>query len=309
MSQKPKKWIALVLGFLVAPLAFLYVRAPRWSALSFAVSLAVGIAGFMMPGAQDELWIGVLSFALGVAWAWQAYRMAAAVSGETARPWYARWYGLLAVFVIALVIVSGWRIFFYEPFRAPSTSMQPAVPRGASLMVKKWGYGHFTTMGIHLGSGRISATVRRGDIIAFDYPRDPSLTYVKRVIGLPGDKIVYQNNKRLSVNGVPVRGQALADYLDMDRMVHLKRYREKLDHAEYDILINDDRPAWHRDSVYELPAAQCGTVEETIRCTVPANSYFVMGDNRDNSVDSRYWGFVPASAVIGKVVYVAPPRG
>lgn len=305
--MKPKKWVALILGFFAAPLGFLYVGAPRWSAISFAVGLAVGLAGFLLPGAQSELLSGVISFVLAVFWAWRAYRLAAERTGAEVRHWYSRWYGLSAVVVAAVVVVSALRIFLYEPFRAPSTSMQPTVMRGATLLVQKWGYGHFSTMGIRLGSAAISAPIQRGDIMAFDYPRDTRTTYLKRVVGLPGDKIVYRD-KRLFVNGVDVRGQQQADYLDADRLIYFKRYREKLDQTEHDILINSDATPWHGNSAYELPE-QCTTDDETIRCTVPAASYFVMGDNRDNSLDSRFWGFVSAKAMIGKVVYIVPPRG
>lgn len=306
MNQKPKKWIALVLGFFVAPLSFLYVGVPRWSAISLAIGFAVGLASFFLPGPRSELIFGVVSFALGVFWAWRAYRMAAEKADGAVRSWYSRWYGLVGVAIAVAVIVSMLRIFLYEPFRAPSTSMQPTIPRGATLLVKKWGYGHFSTMGIRLGSGEMSVPVQRGDVMAFDFPRDPGTTYLKRVVGLPGDQIVY-HDKHVFVNGVDIRSQELGEYLDPEKLVYLKRYREKLDKNEYDILINDEVTPWHGSSVYELPE-QCTIDHETIRCKVPAASYFVMGDNRDNSLDSRYWGFVTAKAMIGKVVYIVPPR-
>ncbi|MYM22797.1 signal peptidase I [Duganella sp. FT135W] len=304
--MKPKKWIALVLGFIAAPLGFLYVDAPRWSAISLVVGLVAGLASFLLPDASLELAFGLLSVALGVFWALRAYRFAAASAEGEVRRWYSRWYGLTAIAAVAVVIVSLLRIFLYEPFRAPSTSMQPSVMRGSNLLVQKWGYGHFSTMGVRLGSAEMSAPIQRGDIMVFDYPRDPSTTYLKRVVGLPGDQIVY-HDKHLFVNGVDVRGKALGEYLDAERLVYLKRYREKLGQTEHDILINDSATPWHGSSAYDLPG-QCTTEHETIRCTVPAASYFVMGDNRDNSLDSRYWGFVSAKAMIGKVVYIVAPR-
>jgi signal peptidase I len=307
LNAKPKKWIALVLGFLAAPLAFLYVDVPRWAVIALAVEVAVAIAGFLLPGGQSELVIGVVSFGFAVLWAWFAYRLAGKQTGDALRPWYARWYGLVAVFVGVSAVVIVARVFFYEPFRAPSTSMTPTVPRGANLVVNKWGYGHFSTMGLRFGHGAMSARPERGDIIAFDYPRDPRQTYIKRIVGLPGDKIVYRN-KRLLVNGADLRGQQLADYLQDDTLRYLKRYREKLGTVEHDILIDDDAPSWYGDSAYTLPE-QCTVDQETISCTVPADNYFVLGDNRDNSMDSRMWGFVPARSVIGKVVAIVPPRG
>jgi signal peptidase I len=268
--------------------------------------LVIGLASFFLPDSSLELAFGLLSFALGVFWAWRAYRLAAANAESHVRRWYSRWYGLTAVAAVVLITVSLLRIFLYEPFRAPSTSMQPSIMRGSTLLVQKWGYGHFSTMGVRLGSAGMSAPIQRGDIMAFDYPRDPGITYLKRVVGLPGDLIVYRD-KHLFVNGVDVRGKDLGEYLDAERLVYLKRYREKLGQIEHDILINDSATPWHGSSAYELPD-QCTTENETIRCTVPAASYFVMGDNRDNSLDSRFWGFVSAKAMVGKVVYIVAPR-
>jgi signal peptidase I len=137
-------------------------------------------------------------------------------------------------------------------------------------------------VGYQLGSGAITAPVARGD------------------------KIVYRG-KRVLVNGVDVRGMELPEYLDEERLVYRKHYREKLGAIEHDILFNDDAPSRPQRGDNRLPK-ECTDDGETLACTLPAASYFVMGDNRDNTVDSRFWGFVPASAVIGKVVYIALPQ-
>lgn len=304
--MKPKKWIAVVLSIFASPLAFLYVGSRRWAVISFAVSLATGIANFLLPGRDAEKLFFLVSVILLVLWIWQAYRLAGAAPQEAARPWYARWYGLTGVALVAMALMVLLRVFLFEPFKAPSTSMEPAVPRGANLLVRKLGYGHYSAAGYQFGNSVMTVPVARGDIIAFDFPLDPGITYIKRVAGLPGDKIVYRD-KHLLINGVDVRGQQMADYLGPDSMMYFKRYRERLDGGEHEILINDAVPSWRADSGDTLPP-QCAVEQDTVSCTVPAASYFVLGDNRDNSRDSRYWGFVPARAVVGKVVYIVPPR-
>nr|WP_229262054.1 signal peptidase I [Duganella guangzhouensis] len=198
------------------------------------------------------------------------------------------------------------RVFAYEPFKVPSSSMVPTLPVRSHVMVQKWGYGHYSTMGYTFGHGAASQTVLRGDIIVFDWPRDPRQSYLMRVVGLPGDRIEYRDDKRLLINGVDVRGKELPEYLDSERLIYMKRYRQRLDQTEHDFVIKD-AASWWLPQGADLPP-QCTASATALSCTVPAASYFVMGDNRDNSLDSRYWGFVPAQAVIGKVVYIIPPR-
>lgn len=304
--MKPKKWIAVLLGIFAAPLAFLYVGAPRWALLSFLLQMAVGIASFLIPGEHASLLLNLSSLALVLLWVWHAYRLAGERTGTAPRPWHSRWHGLLAVSATLAFTVVALRVFLYEPFKIPSSAMLPALPVGANVLVQKWGFGHYSTMGYQLGSAAITAPVARGDILVFDFPMDPRQSYIKRVIGLPGDKIVYRD-KHVLVNGVDVRGRQLAEYLDARSLVYRKRYLEKLDVIEHEILFQDDAPARQPGRGYPLPK-ECTDDGETLSCTVPAASYFVMGDNRDNTLDSRFWGFVPAGAVIGKVVYIAMPR-
>lgn len=302
--MKPKKWIAVLLGIFTAPLAFLYVGVPRWALLSFALSLVVGIASFLVPG--QRLLFGVISVVLTVLWIWRVYRFAGQRTFDQQRAWHSRWYGLVGVLVAVSVVSVSLRVFLYEPFRIPSSAMLPTLPVGANVLVQKWGFGYYGSMGYRLGHGAITAPLARGDILVFDFPVDPSQTYIKRVVGLPGDKIVYRD-KHVLVNGVEGRGKQLDDYLDTERLAYRKRYREMLGQTEHDILLTDGVPSRQTAGARDLPKA-CTDDGETLSCTVPPASYFVMGDNRDNSLDSRYWGFVPASAVVGKVVYTAMPR-
>lgn len=182
---------------------------------------------------------------------------------------------LLTVFLL--------RSFLYEPFRIPSGSLEPTLLTGDFILVNKFHYGiQLPVVHYALTEGE---QPKRGDIIVFRWPPNPSYDFIKRVIGLPGDKISYVN-KTLTINGVPVpqtqNGAALVDDDDgTDWMA--KRNTEDLLGVKHNIYINPNRTAVDYHDI-----------------TVPPHMYFVMGDNRDDSADSRFWGFVPDHNIVGK---------
>ena len=139
--------------------------------------------------------------------------------------------------------------------------------------------------------------------MVFKFPKDTSLDYIKRVVGVPGDKIVYKN-KRLSINGVELKYEKLPDYLDEERLSYYAHYQETLDQRQHGIL-NDDKSPSYVPSPDAFPQHElCSYNLEGFACTVPDGHYFMMGDNRDNSLDSRYWGFVPDKNIVGKAFFV-----
>ena len=144
---------------------------------------------------------------------------------------------------------------------------------------------------------------QRGDVMVFRYPPKPSLDYIKRVVGVPGDEVSYLN-KRLSINGVPVPIEPVADFFDEDSMRYVKQYEEKLGEKPHRLLIDDDRPAFIPGAEQFPNRDNCRYSVEGVVCTVPQGHYFMMGDNRDNSLDSRYWGFVPDKNIVGRAVFV-----
>lgn len=199
--------------------------------------------------------------------------------------------------VIALVFFL--RSFLFEPFKIPSSSMLPTLFIGDLILVNKFTYGIrlpvINKKVINIGDPQ------RGDVMVFKYPEDPSVDYIKRVIGVPGDKIVYRN-KRLSVNGKDVSYETMPDF--RDNLDYVKQYREDLTGIKHSILINEQRPAYvngpHDFNGREL----CSYDNDGFTCTVPQGRYFMMGDNRDNSADSRYWGFVPDENIVGKAFFI-----
>jgi signal peptidase I len=202
--------------------------------------------------------------------------------------------------VIALVFCL--RSFLFEPFKIPSSSMVPTLLVGDLILVNKFDYGIRLPV---LNKKIIDVgNPQRGDVMVFKYPKDMSQDYIKRVIGVPGDKITYEN-KRLSVNGVPVQYEPMDDYLDDERPVYHKQYLEKLTNAPHRILNMEGQRTLNLAAVEEFPHHEnCTYSYDKFTCIVPEGNYFMMGDNRDNSADSRYWGFVPDQNIVGKAVFV-----
>jgi signal peptidase I len=185
---------------------------------------------------------------------------------------------ILAVFLI--------RSFIVEPFKIPSGSMMPTLLAGDFILVNKFTYGLRVPI---LNNTFIEVSKpERGDVFVFHYPPDPSIDYIKRVVGLPGDKIAYRN-KQIFINGEPVEMSLVGDYQYVTsglNMVNAKHYKEQLGEIKHDVLIEDNSLSIDGET------------------EVPAGHYFAMGDNRDNSKDSRSWGFVPEDNLVGKAFLI-----
>lgn len=201
--------------------------------------------------------------------------------------------------VIALVFVL--RSFLYEPFKIPSSSMVPTLLVGDLILVNKFTYG----VRLPVINKKIIEvnTPQRGDVMVFKYPADISLDYIKRVVGVPGDKITY-TNKRLSINGQELAYAPLADYLDEERLSYSQQYSENLTGVAHRILNDEGAPAFTSNERNFPGQELCRFDAGDFSCTVPPGNYFMMGDNRDNSLDSRYWGFVPDKNIVGKAFFI-----
>lgn len=211
------------------------------------------------------------------------------------------WIEYSGSFFPVLALVFFLRSFLYEPFKIPSSSMVPTLTIGDLILVNKFTYG----IRLPIINKKIIeiGTPQRGDVMVFKYPKDMTLDYIKRVVGVPGDKIVYKN-KRLTVNGEALPYQPLPDYLDEERLTYSKQYRENLTGREHRILNDDNAPPYVQNPDSFPQHELCSYNAEGFACTVPTGQYFMMGDNRDNSLDSRYWGFVPDKNIVGKAFFV-----
>jgi signal peptidase I len=195
------------------------------------------------------------------------------------------------------------RSFLFEPFKIPSGSMMPTLLTGDLILVNKFTYGlRLPVLNTKITEGTAPA---RGDVMVFRYPPKPSLDYIKRVVGLPGDEVAYLN-KKLTINGQPVNKDAIPEYFDEETMRYLKQYTENLGGKTHKLLNDDSRRAGISEvEVIAFPNQEnCRYSVEGVVCKVPAGHYFMMGDNRDNSLDSRYWGFVPDKNIVGRAFFV-----
>ena len=143
----------------------------------------------------------------------------------------------------------------------------------------------------------------RGDVMVFRYPPRPSVDYIKRVIAIPGDEVAYLN-KKLSINGKPVPTETLPEFFDESVMRYFKQSQEKLGEKTHNLIVDDERPAFIPGADDFTFRDRCNYTVEGVVCKVPDGHYFMMGDNRDNSLDSRYWGFVPDANIVGKAFFV-----
>jgi signal peptidase I len=223
--------------------------------------------------------------------------------GETrqrilAQPWWLDWTAGLFPVILAVFVL---RSFLFEPFKIPSGSMIPTLLVGDLILVNKFTYGlRLPVLNTRLTQG---TPPKRGEVMVFRYPPKPSLDYIKRVVGIPGDEVAYLN-KRLTINGKPVEMTKLPDFFDPDAMRYFKQFEETLGEKTHRFLNDDDRPAFV-PGAEDFPFKQnCRYSVEGVICKVPEGHYFMMGDNRDNSLDSRYWGFVPDRNIVGKAFLI-----
>jgi len=214
------------------------------------------------------------------------------------QPWWLEYTASFFPVILAVFVV---RSFIVEPFKIPSGSMVPTLLVGDFILVNKFEYGlrmPITNTKITQGS-----PLARGDVVVFRYPKDESVDYIKRVIGLPGDTVAYQD-KQLTINGQPVPETPLPDYFDDERQNYAKQFEETIGNKKNAILNNPAVPPFVMGA-YDYPYRDnCTYNSRGVICKVPPGHYFMMGDNRDNSADSRYWGFVPDKNIVGRAFFI-----
>lgn len=254
----------------------------------------------------------VLSIVTGFLWSYDVLVTRKRRAKGSKDPWWVE-YG--ASFFPVILPIFLLRSFWLEPFRIPSGSMIPTLLVGDFILVNKYAYGVRLPV---LNKKVVDVDKpKRGDVMVFRFPLDPSQNFIKRVVGLPGDKVEYFN-KKLTINGQPVDTRQDAQYEHPDKKYYSDKYVEVLDGTRHSILNDKDTPPFvpELQRVAHQFAGNCTHSSEGIACLVPEGHYFVMGDNRDQSADSRFWGFVPDENIVGRAFFVwfhadaiVPPKG
>jgi len=244
----------------------------------------------------------VLLLVTGAVWLLDIFVLRKRRGRDVREPW---WVEYPKSFFPIILLVFLLRSFLLEPFKIPSGSMIPTLLVGDFILVNKFTYGIRLPV-INRKIIDINQP-RRGEVMVFRYPENPTLDYIKRLVGLPGDHVEYRN-KRLSINGALVPVEAAEDFQYVDSglsFVNAMRFWETLGEHRHSIIVNPEAPPLQLAGVKQFPQREnCDYNEREFSCVVPPGHFFMMGDNRDSSSDSRYWGFVPEENIVGKAFLV-----
>jgi signal peptidase I len=270
----PNKWFVGVLAFLLPPLSFLYISEKRWAVCYLLLLLLVGLSDFYL---DKLLGVSGLGFVLSIVAIIHSISLLKYIDEDRKIRVFNKWWGALSIPFVFFATVFLGRSFIIEPFQMPSGSMAPTLNIGNHILVYKSGYGVYGTMGVHLYTNESpSKKPESGEIFAFYPPHNQSI-FVKRIIGVPGDKI------ELSGSTLTINGNVVSHNITKSP----EMFSESLGNEQYQVQYIESPM---KDRSYSI--------------VVPDKSYFVMGDNRNNSSDSRHWGMVPKGKFIGKVIAI-----
>ncbi|WP_274584287.1 signal peptidase I [Neisseria leonii] len=268
--------------------------------------MLVGVFGLLASAMSFTAVLLVFVLFTGAVWLWRRLKVGKnRIDDNHFRDYMASFFP-----IIALIFVL--RSFIAEPFQIPSGSMRPGLVAGDFILVNKFAYGIRTPVvnNVLIDTGKVA----RGDVMVFNYPESPQVNYIKRVIGLPGDLVEYRN-KNLSINGraVPDSAEGVQSYRENTTQygtvdIRAEVFGEALGGRRYQVLKMPEQPAFLPQGVRSgFPFREnCEYAEDGtwFSCRVPEGHYFMLGDNRDNSEDSRYWGFVSDKLVVGKAFLI-----
>ncbi|WP_163131118.1 signal peptidase I [Agarivorans sp. Alg241-V36] len=277
MEWKPKLWVSILLAIIIQPSVFLYLNRLRLFGFYFCVSIFTAII--------DWYYSSFLILALVLVILVHSFIIVRYYDESLPRAWFSRWWGLVAVHALVLGLLTLFRAFLFEPFSIPAASMSPQLEVGDYIVVKKFGYGTYGTYGVTIldQDGVNPELMEKGSVYVF-YPPNMEVPHVSRLVGLPGELVSFKGSE-ISVNGKELSASFVSGSTDFEI------YKEVLANNSYLVqrMIGVSRPF---SDAY----------------VIPDNSYFFVGDNRDNSVDSRLYGVVDGSRVLGKLALTLKPN-
>ena len=275
--------------------------------------MMVGVFGILSSMMSFTAVLLVFVLFTGVVWAWRKlYDKQQRTTEQAGMPDGNHFRDYMSGFFPIILVVFVLRTFIAEPFQIPSSSMRPGLVVGDFILVNKFSYGIRTPIinNVLLNTGK----VERGDVVVFSYPENPSVSYIKRAVGVAGDVVEYKN-KILTINGETIAevSKGMQSYLEKTPQygtvdIQAEAFQENMGSHQFDVLKMAGQPAFIPQGVRANFAYRhyCEYAEDgsAFTCRVPEGHYFMMGDNRDNSEDSRYWGFVDDKLIVGKAFLI-----
>ncbi|WP_395377328.1 signal peptidase I [Marinicella sp. W31] len=274
---KPNLIISGILALLTTLFAFFYVNKAKWFIVYLLLIIPVALTYWYFD--LNLRYVYVLSCFIHVLFIAHRYDV------SQQRHNYSRWWGITTSVIISILLVFLFRLFLYEPFRIPASSMNPSIKIGDHILVNKQGFGTYTTFGFNLHKAKPSESVqlKRGSLYVFFTPgKKQDTIFIKRLIGLPGDDISIQED-RIKLNGQYLPQNIVSEN---DTSIIMDEYS---DNTSYQIQLMKNMPP---------------IMSRMNNLTIPDDHYFFIGDNRLNSLDSRRMGPIPADHLIGEVTYV-----
>jgi len=272
----PNKWFACVLGLLIPPLGFVYISAWKYAAACFIIMIIAGIVdNYLFDG-----WAALIVSISTAAYIFDIFDIFEKQDLSEKQNWNNKWWGVILIPLTLLSVIISVRAFMYEFYTIPSRSMYPNVNVGDFIVASKWGYGNYGAYGYKFFSSNseLSKKPKLGEVFVFEHPTNKTMQ-IFRIVGLPKDRLEF-SKRQLTINGSPVLTEKTSKESELIEQLGNEKYR-----VNYHTKFNDSQ-------------------SNNLNITVPENSYFVLGDNRDNANDSRFWGFVPTVNIIGKVTTI-----
>ena len=223
-------------------------------------------------------------------------------NADERRAWFASWWSTSLIFTAVLTSIISFKVFLFESFSMSASSMEPTLNVSDKVLVSKLGFGNYRYLGFQIAKFDMTAQVKRGDVVVFQSPQNSQTDWIKRIVGVEGDQISY-SDKTITIIKACGESKDECSKANLLKVIPISNdgnglniLKEINGDVEYKILLDDKMI----DFVMRF-YRQAGS--GSAQWVVPPGHYFVLGDSRDNSFDSRYWGFVPKENLIGKVIY------